>query len=140
MAKTLTLTKEQYIRLCEDIVNNSNAYVKPTTSNSNTSSIGTDISKAKSNNPSAKNFTVDMNNYDSNGNNNNAVLDVDATNPTDAQRKINQTVSSKPEIRSLMNKGQLQANVNMGESVEELRNVSVPFKKGELQEMFKGKK
>lgn len=112
------------------------AYVKP--SSDSIGSLGSDINKSKTQNPTANNFTVDLGSYDGNSQNNPVALDINAKNGTEAQQQIKKNVTSKPQLKSMMNNGQLQANVHMrNENIKRLRENAIPFTKKEINELLK---
>jgi hypothetical protein len=125
---------EKHTKMFED----GNAYVNP--SSDSITSLGSDINKSRTQNPTDKNFVVDLSSYDGNSQNNPVALDVNANNGTDAQKKIQQTITTKPQLKSMMNNGQLQANVRIhNENIEKLRESSIPFTKKEITELLLNK-
>lgn len=111
-----------------------NAYVEP--SSDSMSTLSSDISRAKSENPTDNTFIVDTSSYDSNKNNNSVTVDVNASNPTDASNKITQ-LTKDSNVKQLMSKGKLNAKVKLNnESINRLRETSVPFTKKELNELL----
>jgi hypothetical protein len=111
-----------------------NAYVTP--SNNGINSLSSDLSKSKSENPTDDNFVVDMNQYDNKSSNDNITLDISGKNPQDASRNI-QTVMKNPHVKQLLNTSNVNANVHINnESIERLRESSVPFTKKELNNLL----
>jgi hypothetical protein len=124
------------LKLNED---NSNAFVEP--SSDSISSLSSDLSKTKSENPTDDQFIVNANSYDGNSSNNSVTLDVQGDNPTDATKNF-QTITRNPAVRNLMNNTNVNAKIHLRNGVDrehlnKLREGSVPFTKKEIKEMFK---
>jgi hypothetical protein len=112
-----------------------NAYVEPS-SNTN-SSLSSDLNKAKSKNPTDKEFVANLNSYDGNANNNPVTLDVQGKTTADAAKNLQQT-TNRPEIRNLMNKGNVNAKIHISnESLERMREHSIPFTKKEFKQFLR---
>lgn len=118
-------------KIREDI-SKSNAYVK-SNGNSSLSSLGSDLNKSKTVNPMDNNFVVDLSSYDNNQNNDEATIDINAKNGTDAQRKIQNTLASNPQLKTMANNNKLNANVNL---TNEQRKRGVAITKREFRKQF----
>lgn len=118
-------------KIREDI-SQSNAYVK-SDGNSSLSSLGSDLNKSKTSNPTDNNFVVDLSSYDNNQNNDEATIDIKAKNGTDAQRKIQNTLASNPQLKTMANNNKLNANVNL---TNEQRKRGVAITKREFRKQF----
>lgn len=131
-------TKGYYILNKKDLKlneDNSNAFVEP--SSDSISSLSSDLSRTKSENPTDDQFIVNANSYDGNSSNNSVTLDVQGDNPTDATKNF-QTITRNPAVRNLMNHTNVNAKIHLrNEELERLRESSVPFTKKEIKEMFK---
>lgn len=122
--------KNQFINEAEK-----NSYVQPSSDNIN--SLANDLSKAKNNNPTDKNFIVNTNSYDGNTNNNPITIDINATNPNDGAMKLKRTMQN-PSVKTLMSKNNVNANIRMNnESIEDLKNRSILFSKKELDNILR---
>ena len=99
--------KKKIIESLED----RNTYVKST--NNSMSSLGSDLNKSKTENPMDNNFIVDLSSYDNNPSNDEATIEVNAKNGTDAQRKIQNTLASNPELKTMARNNKLNANVKL---------------------------
>lgn len=113
-------------------LNDRNSYVK--SSNNSMSSLGSDINQSKAKNPTDNNFVVDLSSYDSNPNNDEATIDVTAKNGTDAQRQIQNTLSSNPELKTMMNNNKLNAKVTL---TNEQRKNGISITKGDFEKLYK---
>lgn len=127
--------KKNQIKIKES---DSNAYVTSSNgSNGSMTSLGSDINNTRTNNPNDDNFVVDLSSYDNSNHNNPVSLDVSASNGNEAQRKIQNDINSNPQLKSMMNKGQLNANVHIKEEyIRNLRENSIPFTKEEMNEIL----
>lgn len=115
--------------------NNGNAYVEG--SNDNSSSLSSDLSKAKSNNPNDTEFIVNANSYDGNSSNNTVTLDVTGNSPSDASKNF-QKLTKQPSVRNLMNTTNVNAKVHLrNESIEKMKEEAIPFTKKELNNLLK---
>lgn len=120
------------LRLNED---NSNAFVEP--SNDNISSLSSDLNKTRTENPTDDTFIVNANSYNGDSSDNTVTLDVQGNNVSDATRNYQKTVNS-PAIKNLMGKTNVNAKIHLkNESLQRLREGSVPFTKKEINEMLK---
>lgn len=118
---------------------NSNAYVEP--SSDNMSSLSSDLTKTKTENPTDDTFIVNANSYDGDSSNNTVNLDVQGNNPQDATKNF-QKLTKTPAVRSLMANTNVNAKIHLRNGVErehlnKLREGSVPFTKKEIKEMLK---
>lgn len=120
--KCLSFNKKDLV-LKED----KNTYVEPT-STYGSSSLASDLSKAKAENPNDDEFVVDGNSYNSNNNDNAITLDVQGDNATDAAKNFNM-MQQNPYVKNLKNK-------NFRFHLESLRRNSIPFSKKEINEML----
>lgn len=111
MGKTIYLNEEQFVKLFgESNDNQSTTIALPDGNNKN---VANSINKAKQNTPTADNVMVDTSDFDSNTNNDQVKIDVQAKNGQDASNKINKMMSTNPQLKSLSSKGKLTANVHM---------------------------
>ena len=123
--------EKQDLRLVED---EKNAYVEP--SSDSMSSLATDLSKTKTQNPTDSEFVVNMNSYDGKSGNNPVVLDVQGKNPADASKNV-QKLTKQPGVRQLMNTNNVTAKIHLNtEAIQRLRETSVPFSKKELNKLL----
>lgn len=99
---------KKYISLKED----GNAYVKSSTGSQ--SSMGSDINKAKAQNPMDNDIHVDLQTYDGNKSNDPVTIDVNAENGNDAQNQI-KDIMKKPGLQNIASKGQMDAVVHLKE-------------------------
>ena len=83
------------------------SYVSKTGSND----LGSELSKAKTTNPSSDKFVVDVSSFDGNKTNDNVTIDVKAKTPEEAKKTINDKVQSNVELKKLQDKGKLKAAV-----------------------------
>ena len=113
------------IRLINEDNNEKNAYVEP--SSDHTSSLASDLSKSKAQNPTDDTFIVNNNSYDGDSSNNTVTLDVDANSTSDAASQV-QNLQRNPNVRNLMNR----TNVNTKVHIREMEERSVSFTKKEL--------
>lgn len=104
-----------------------NSYVS--SSSDNISSLSTDLSKAKNENPTDNTFIVNTKSYNNNSQDNPITLDVAGKNPTDAANKYQQ-LTKNPNVKSLINKGNVNAKIHL-----QNENKYVTFSKKELQEI-----
>ena len=120
------------LKLVED---DSNAYVEP--SSNGISSLASDLSKTKTENPTDDKFIVNMNSYDNNTSNNPITLDVNGNNPSDASKKLQQ-MTKQPGVKQLLNTNtNVNAKVHINnENIERLRESSVSFSKKELNNLL----
>ena len=120
------------LKLVED---DSNAYVEP--SSDGISSLASDLSKTKAENPTDDKFIVNMNSYDNNTSNNPITLDVNGNNPSDASKKLQQ-MTKQPGVKQLLNTNtNVNAKVHINkENIERLRESSVAFSKKELNNLL----
>ena len=112
----------------KDLMLNEDVYVQPTSPNSSSSNISSDLSQAKSENPTKNDFTIDGADYDNNANTKSVTIDVQGKNPTDAEQNFN-TLQQDPNIKNIKNK-------NFRFHLESLRRNSIPFSKKEINEMI----
>lgn len=115
-----------------EAMTNRNAYVQ--SSNNSMSSLGSDLNKSKIDNPMNDNFVVDLSSYDNNTKNDEATLEIDAKNGTDAQRKIQNTLASNPQLKTMANDNKLNAKVNL---TNEERKKGKPITKREFERLYK---
>lgn len=116
---------------------NGNAYVEP--SSDSISSLSSDISKTKSNNPTDSTFIVNANSYDGNSSNDTVTLDVHGNTPTEASQNF-QKITRNPSVKNLMANTNVNAKIHLNnESVERLRESSVAFTKKEINEILNDK-
>ena len=80
-------------------------------SKTGSSDLGSELSKAKSTNPSSDKFVVDVSSFDGNKTNDNVTIDVKAKTPEEAKKTINDKVQSNVELKNLQDKGKLKASV-----------------------------
>ena len=113
-------------------INNRNTYVQ--SSNNSMSSLGSDLNKSKSDNPMDNNFVVDLSSYDNNNTNDEATLEIDAKNGTDAQRKIQNTLASNPQLKTMANDNKLNAKVRL---TTEQRKQGKAITKKEFETLYK---
>lgn len=113
-------------------INNRNTYVQ--SSNNSMSSLGSDLNKSKSDNPMDNNFVVDLSSYDNNNTNDEATLEIDAKNGTDAQRKIQNTLASNPQLKTMANDNKLNAKVRL---TTEQRKQGKAITKKEFESLYK---
>ena len=113
-------------------INNRNTYVQ--SSNNSMSSLGSDLNKSKSDNPMDNNFVVDLSSYDNNNTNDEATLEIDAKNGTDAQRKIQNTLASNPQLKTMTNDNKLNAKVRL---TTEQRKQGKAITKKEFETLYK---
>lgn len=133
--RMLQLNEEIVTRDRMTLKEDGNAYVS--SSNDSMSSLGSDINRSKTENPTDKDFVVDLSTYDGNKGNNPVSLDVNAKNGVDAQRQIQNNINSKPQLKTMMNNGQLNANVHIKEDrLKELRENSIGFTKKEITDIL----
>lgn len=112
-----------------------NAYVEPSSDSS--SSLSKDLSKAKTKNPADNEFIVNTNSYDGDSSNNTVTLDVTGNTASDATKNYQQ-LTRQPNVRQLISKGNVNAKIHLNkESIERLRENSIPFSKKELTEILK---
>jgi hypothetical protein len=112
-----------------------NAYVEP--SSDSASSIQGDLDKTKAKNPTDKEFVTNLNSYDGNSANNPVTIDVQGKTTADAAKNLQQT-ANRPEVRSLMSKGNVNAKIHLSnESLERLRENSVKFTKKEFKKFMR---
>ena len=131
--KFFTIPKAN-MRLRED--SESNAYVKPTQSNSNASSLASDLAKAASENPTDDTFIVDTSNYDSNSQNQKPTLNIKAKNTTDASKQYMDLIKN-PAINQLTKSKGANVEIELqNESIQYRRNNSIPFTKSELEQIL----
>lgn len=129
--------KKKDLVLKEDIDNQSNAYVQP--SSDSVTSLATDINRAKAENPTDDTFYANLNSYDGKAANNPVTLDIVEKNPTKASQKIQQTMRN-PQVKNLMNSTNVNVKVHLqNEHIEKLRENSVKFTKTELSQMLRKK-
>lgn len=115
-----------------------NAYVEP--SNDSQSSLSSDLSKTKAKNPTDNEFIVNANSYDGDASNNTVTLDVSGNTTSDATNNFNK-LTKQPNVRQLISKGNVNAKIHLNkESIDRLRENSIPFSKKELNEILKRKK
>lgn len=137
LSESCLVFEKHELKLKEDT--NSNSYVEPSSSSNGVSSLTNDLNKAKANNPHDNEFVVDASSYDTNQSNDSVTLDIQGDNANDASKKF-QTLSKNPNVRNMIQKGNVKAKFHINnESVNRLRESSVPFTKKELNEMFKKK-
>lgn len=118
------------------VLGEGNAFVTPTSSDSGSSNLGSDLSKAKSQNPTDKEFVFNTSSYDNNTSNDSITLDISAKTPTDAASKYNNMMKD-PKVKSLVTKGNVLAKVNMtNEELNRLRESSIKFTKKEFNNLF----
>lgn len=120
--KYITFKKKE-LKLNEE----KNSYVS--SSSDNISSLSTDLSKAKNENPTDNTFIVNTKSYNNNSQDNPITLDVAGKNPTDAANKYQQ-LTKNPNVKSLINKGNVNAKIHL-----QNENKYVTFSKKELQEI-----
>jgi len=138
----LSETKGYYILNKSDLylredLNNGNAYVEP--SSDNVSSLSSDLSKTKTENPTDDTFVVNANSYDGNSSNDTVTLDVHGSNPAEASQNF-QRISRNPSVKNLMANTNVNAKIHLkNENIEKLRESSVPFSKKEIMEMLNDK-
>ena len=114
---------------------NGTAYVEP--SSDSTSSLATDINKAKQENPTDDTFIVNANSYDGNKSNNTVTLDINAENGQDATHQFTQ-MKQNPYVKNMIANGNVNARFHLkNEQIERLRENSVSFTKKEIKDMLK---
>lgn len=122
------------LKLKED--NDSNAYVEPSQSNSNSSSLASDLSKSMSDNPTDDTFVVNSKNYDSNSSNQIPTFDITASSPQDASAQY-QKYMQNPDMKRLCSKDGANVKIHLkNESIEYRRKNSVVFTKAELNKLL----
>ena len=104
---------------------NEDVYVEPSKSSSSSDSLSSDLSKAKSENPTKNEFTVDGNSYDGNSSNNAVTIDVQGKNAQDAANNM-KNLQQNPNVKNIKNK-------NFRFHLESY----IPFSKKEINEMLK---
>ena len=80
-------------------------------SKTGSSDLGSELSKAKTTNPSSDKFVVDVSSFDGNKTNDNVTIDVKAKTPEEAKKTIKDKVQSNVELKKLQDKGKLKAAV-----------------------------
>ena len=80
-------------------------------SKTGSSDLGSELSKAKTSNPSSDKFVVDVSSFDGNKTNDNVTIDVKAKTPEEAKKTIKDKVQSNVELKKLQDKGKLKAAV-----------------------------
>lgn len=120
------------LKLVED---DSNAYVEP--SSDGISSLASDLTKTKTENPTDDKFIVNMNSYDNKTSNNPITIDVNGDSPSDASKKLQQ-MTKQPGVKQLLNTNtNVNAKVHLNkEHIERLRESSVSFSKKELNNLL----
>lgn len=130
-SKIYRIYEKKDLKLCED---SGNAYVEPSTDSS--SSLTGDLAKAKSENPNDDEFIVNANSYDGDSSNNAITLDVAGNSPNDASNNFRK-LTKQPGVRQLMSNSNVNAKIHLNnESIERLRENSIPFTKKELNEIL----
>lgn len=119
MSKIIYLDEERFIK---EFNEKSTAYVDGS-SDSSQNDMGSAINKAKTNNPTDKNFIVNTSSFDGQTDNNPITIDVNATNGQDAKNQINKMVSSNPQLKNMQSNGKLMANVHMESKVYSKKDI-----------------
>ena len=130
-SKDFIVIEKKDLKLKED----TNSYVEPSSSNGGSSSLASDLNNAKAKNPHDTEFVVNANSYDSNNSNDTITLDVQGNNANDASNNFKK-MTRNPQVKSLIQKGNVNAKFHVGESLKRLRESSVKFTKQELNELF----
>lgn len=115
---------------------NKSAFVSPTSSNGSATSLSSDLSKSKTNNPGDKEFVFNPSSYDNDDNNDNITLDISASSPSDASAQYNKMLRN-PQVKSLVKKGNVTAKVRMeSRRISNLRESSIDFTKKEFNNLL----
>lgn len=123
------------LKLKED--DDSNAYVEPSKSNTNSSSLASDLSRTISDNPTDDTFVINSKNYDNNGGNQVPTFDINATNSSDAAQQY-QNIMRNPDMKRISSNGGANVKIHLNtESLEYRKENSIPFTKAELNKLLK---
>lgn len=104
-----------------------NAYVQPDNANSTAADIASDIAKAQKLNPTDDNFVLDTTDYDGNPTNVQPQMQVNAKNPQDAAKQI-ENLKKNPNTKKVMDSG-AEINVKLGEN-------TIKYTKAELNKIL----
>lgn len=106
--------------------NNTDSIASVTPSSNSITSVSTDLTNSRKENPTANSFDIDPKNYDGNPANDPITMDIHADNEMDASKKIQQ-LTKRQDFKQLKNP---KIRVSYNESC-------VTFSKKEIREMLK---